>query len=162
METVALPLTGGCVCGAVRFRLTGGPLMVYACHCHDCQSRSGSAFALTTVIAMADLAMTGETDRTQETSRAGRELEHTYCPRCRTRLLVRALAAPDYGSLRTGVFDEAGWARPIVQLFVESAIPWAVIPGVRAIAPAELDFYALGEAWRAGAPKFETAPQAPQ
>lgn len=158
MSAVALPLTGGCVCGAVRFSLNAGPLMVYACHCHDCQTRSGSAFALTAVVAMADLEMTGEVERIQATSPAGRELEHTFCPQCRVRLLVRALAAPDYGSLRVGVFDDAGWAVPIVQLYVESAIPWAVIPDVRAIAQEELDFYALGEEWRAAAPRFVASP----
>ena len=39
-------LTGGCLCGAVRYTLHEGfRLNPYACHCTDCQSRTGSAFS---------------------------------------------------------------------------------------------------------------------
>jgi len=158
MSVVALPLTGGCVCGALRYSLGGAPLMVYACHCHDCQTRSGSAFALTAVVAMGDLAMTGPVDVMLAPTRAGRELEHSFCPTCRVRVLVRATAAPDYGSLLAGTFDDASWAVPIAQTYVESAIPWAVIPGVRNVPAEAFDFYELGEAWRATAPTFAPPP----
>lgn len=46
MEVVGLPQRGGCLCGAVRYGLGAAPLLAYACHCHDRQTRSGSAFAL--------------------------------------------------------------------------------------------------------------------
>jgi hypothetical protein len=41
-----MDLEGGCVCGAVRYRLTAPPLIVHACHCRDCQKQTGSAFVL--------------------------------------------------------------------------------------------------------------------
>jgi len=41
-----MELEGGCVCGAVRYRLTASPLIVHACHCRDCQTQTGSAFVL--------------------------------------------------------------------------------------------------------------------
>lgn len=151
---VRLPLTGGCVCGQLRYALTGPPLLAYACHCHDCQKRSGSAFALTVVIQRADLKVTGKVDARRRTERSGRELEHSFCPLCRGRIWVHALAAPDYASLRAGSFDDTSWIVPIAQTWVESAIPWAVMQGVRNVPPAEFDFYALGEAWRASAPRF--------
>lgn len=158
MDVVALPQLGGCVCGAVRYGLNAAPLLVYACHCHDCQTRSGSAFALTAVIRTADLEMTGPAEVVPTTSHSGRELEHTYCPTCRVRLLVSAVAAPDYASLRVGTLDEAGWAVPVVQLYAQSAIPWALIPGVPT-PPGEItDFVALAERWRATAPVFQARP----
>src|SRR5262245_47470233 len=39
-------LTGGCACGALRYRLAGTPLVVHACHCRDCQRITGSAFVV--------------------------------------------------------------------------------------------------------------------
>jgi hypothetical protein len=42
----ALPMTGGCPCGAIRYQITSFPLLLYACNCTDCQRQSGSAFAL--------------------------------------------------------------------------------------------------------------------
>lgn len=151
---VALPLTGGCVCGQLRYALTGAPLLVYACHCHNCQKRSGSAFALQVVIERAHLKVTGEMDAQRRADAAGGELEHSFCPECRGRVWVHNLAAPDYATLRAGSFDDTRWIVPIAQTFVESAIPWAVMPGVRQVPPESFDFYALGEEWRAGAPRF--------
>src|SRR3546814_2351382 len=56
-------LTGGCVCGAVRYVLAEGfRFRPYACHCTDCQSRTGSAFSEHMFFARADLSIEGELD----------------------------------------------------------------------------------------------------
>ena len=40
-------LTGACISGAVRYSVAPGMRMKsYACHCNDCQTRSGSAFGI--------------------------------------------------------------------------------------------------------------------
>jgi hypothetical protein len=155
MEVVRLPLAGGCVCGGLRYRLTAAPLLAYACHCHDCQKRSGAAFGLTLVVRSADLSLTGEPEVLRMATPSGREIDHSVCPHCRFRVFARAPVAPEYASLRAGTLDDAGWVRPIAQTWVESAIPWAVIPGVRHVAPAAFDFFELGREWRANAPRFE-------
>ena len=36
-------LTGGCLCGGVRFELTGPPADAGYCHCTRCQRRTGTA-----------------------------------------------------------------------------------------------------------------------
>ena len=48
-ETMKLPQSGGCQCGAIRYEITGPPAAVYACHCTECQKQSGSAFAMAAV-----------------------------------------------------------------------------------------------------------------
>jgi hypothetical protein len=45
-----LPQTGGCQCGAVRYEITQAPIMVYTCHCTDCQRMTSSAFSLGCVL----------------------------------------------------------------------------------------------------------------
>ena len=40
------PYTGGCGCGAIRYRVTAEPLISYLCHCTECQRRTSSAFGL--------------------------------------------------------------------------------------------------------------------
>jgi hypothetical protein len=106
------------------------------------------------VVRCADLEATGEVDAQGRADFAGRELEHSFCPECRGRIWVRNLAAPDYATLRAGSLDATRWIVPIAQTWVESAIPWAVIPGVRNVPQESFDFYALGEEWRAAAPRF--------
>ncbi len=41
---------GRCQCGAVEYEFTGSPQTVHACHCSECQKRSGSAFGLTMIV----------------------------------------------------------------------------------------------------------------
>jgi len=50
MPNVTLPLAGGCSCGAVRYAVSQPPLMVYNCHCTNCQKVSGGAFSTAVTI----------------------------------------------------------------------------------------------------------------
>ncbi|SEO44625.1 Uncharacterized conserved protein [Rhodospirillales bacterium URHD0017] len=152
--TVRLPLHGRCLCGAINYRLNGAPLLVYVCHCHDCQTRSGSAFSLNILIQTADLTVSGSVNAARRTTPKGREVEENTCPVCGTFMLAHAVAAPDYTSLRAGTLDDASWAIPIAQAYVSSAIPWAVIPGVPQLIRGGFDYAAMSEAWRATAPPF--------
>ncbi len=43
-------LSGGCGCGALRYLLWSGPMIVHCCHCKDCQRQTGSAFVVNAVI----------------------------------------------------------------------------------------------------------------
>ncbi|KAF5988416.1 glutathione-dependent formaldehyde-activating [Fusarium coicis] len=45
-----LPLTGGCACGLIRYRLALHPLIVHCCYCTTCQRQTGSICALNAVI----------------------------------------------------------------------------------------------------------------
>jgi hypothetical protein len=44
-------MTGGCPCGAIRYRIGSFPLLLYTCNCTNCQRTSGSAFALNMPVA---------------------------------------------------------------------------------------------------------------
>lgn len=152
--SVRLPLHGGCLCGAIRYRLNAAPLLVYICHCHDCQIRSGSAFSLNILALTADLTVSGSVNAVRRMTPKGREVEDNACVACGTFMLAHAVTTPDYTALRAGTLDDASWAVPIAQTWVTSALPWAVIPGVPQFEPRGFDFAAMIEAWRATAPTF--------
>ncbi|MBR0851220.1 GFA family protein [Bradyrhizobium diazoefficiens] len=151
---VKLPLLGGCFCAAVRYSLSGAPVLVYVCHCHNCQSRSGSAYSLTVLVPAAALALTGPVETFTRITPNGREVRHTSCAHCRAGLTSTDVARPDYMGLRAGTLDDASWAVPIAQTFVSSAIPWAVIPGVQQVDPKDFSYVNMSAAWRATAPVF--------
>lgn len=44
------PLTGGCACGLIRYRIEKAPIVVHCCHCTSCQRETGTAFALNAII----------------------------------------------------------------------------------------------------------------
>ena len=154
MDTVRLPQLGGCVCGRVRYRLNAAPLLAYACHCHDCQKRSGSAFGLTVVVRTADVAMDGALEVVVLPTPSGRNVEQHLCATCRCRIYAQAAEARDFLSLRAGSLDQTDWIVPVVQTWTQSALPWALIPGVRHLPQEEFDFVALGREWQGQAPKF--------
>jgi hypothetical protein len=45
-----LALTGGCLCGGIRYEIAQPPILVYTCHCTDCQHITGSAFSIGVMI----------------------------------------------------------------------------------------------------------------
>jgi hypothetical protein len=98
--------------------------------------------------------MAGEVEIERLATRSGRQIDHALCARCRCRVSSRAVATPAYLSLKAGTLDDASWVVPIVQTWVESAIPWAVLPGVRIVAWKDFDYAALGREWAATAPRF--------
>ena len=46
---VAVPLTGGCACGAIRYACTAAPMFTWKCHCRDCQRSTGGGAAVNVV-----------------------------------------------------------------------------------------------------------------
>ncbi|MCO6050766.1 GFA family protein [Mesorhizobium sp. RP14(2022)] len=87
--------TGGCLCGAVRYEVSGEPTQVGICHCGDCRKESGSAFALIAAWPRDSFKMTGET-----ASYRGRH----FCSTCGGRLFfLRETEA----RIRVGSLDAA-------------------------------------------------------
>src|SRR5437870_5253450 len=81
------PYHGGCLCGLIRYRLTDEPLTLYACHCTDCQRRTGSAFALSMPVFKSGLdLLKGEPRTYAVTLSDGRQKHGTFCGECGTRL----------------------------------------------------------------------------
>ena len=53
-------LSGGCACGAIHYDCNADPLIMFNCHCRDCQRASGSAYAAIVVVPKAAVQMRGE------------------------------------------------------------------------------------------------------
>jgi hypothetical protein len=81
--SMTYPLEGGCTCGAVRYRLTSGPMIVHCCHCTACQRQRGSAFAVNALIEADRVElMAGEPARRTLPTESGRPLDDYYCAGC--------------------------------------------------------------------------------
>lgn len=106
--------TGGCVCGAVRFKTSGAPLRVTVCHCKWCQRRTGTAFGTEVVYESGQVEIAGaEIARYRHVSdESGRWLDLEFCRRCGTNLGFTLEAAPGLRTLPAGTFDEPDWIRP--------------------------------------------------
>ncbi|MCB1853326.1 MAG: GFA family protein [Halieaceae bacterium] len=123
--------TGGCQCGQVRYVLAGESLMIYACHCHDCQRRTGSAFSEGMLIAAEQLALEGELTSWQRIADSGVEKTRHSCASCGNIMYGTAANMPGLMLLQAGTLDDTRAVQPDVHIWLQSAQQWvAVQPGV--------------------------------
>lgn len=111
---------GGCLCGAVRFRLKGEPLRVGICHCQDCRRTSGSTYTAYGIWPRADFESSGD---------MGVYSGRGFCPTCGSRI---GSLTEDEAEIMIGSLDDApSGLVPQYELWVGRreewlhALPWA-------------------------------------
>ncbi|HZB93353.1 MAG TPA: GFA family protein [Stellaceae bacterium] len=151
---MTLPLTGGCQCGEVRYRIAAAPVTVYACHCRDCQRQTGAAFALSMVVAREAIGITAGAPR--EWLRPGSATASgtaTLCLLCRTcgaRLYHLPERNPQVAIVKPGTLDDTSWLAAVGHIWTDHAQPWVAIPAATVNFPRQPpDFAALAAAWAA-------------
>jgi hypothetical protein len=116
--------TGGCACGAIRFKITAPLMGVGVCHCTDCQKASGgppnyvglapkTAFEVTKGIAKIY----------SSRSDSGAQAERAFCANCGSPLWSIAPKAP-FVPVKLGALDNSSDLTPSLHLYVSSAPPW--------------------------------------
>ena len=121
-----LPLDGGCLCSAIRFRISAPPLLSAACHCAWCQKRSASAYSLTLSVPTAGFAVIqGE----PELGKGPSANPHFFCPGCKNWMFLR-LDAFGIVNVRPTQLDEHRWFRPYIEIFTSRKLPWAATSAV--------------------------------
>ncbi|WP_157015173.1 GFA family protein [Mesorhizobium xinjiangense] len=121
--------TGGCQCGAVRFRIEGALGEPSVCHCRMCQKAFGNFYAPLVSVRKAKLAWTrGEPKRFQSSNHVRRG----FCGECGTPLTYEA---PDGIALAIAAFDDPTGIAPAVQFGLEGKLPFVdgvhELPGMR-------------------------------
>ena len=137
--------TGGCACGAIRYKLTERPLIVHACHCHDCQRITGSAFVINLWIERKFVEASLAPKSFRLTAGTGKPHDVFFCEQCGTYLWSFYHAAPgDTLFVRAGTLDQPEKVTPDVHIFTRSKLPWLQLPKD---VPAFETFYNIGEVW---------------
>lgn len=123
MPITGAELRGGCLCGAVRYRLTAEPFDAGWCHCRTCQLNSGSpAMAFASVPVENYLVEQGaDTIRRYQSSD---NAERWFCGKCGTPLLFRELDGATH-DFSIATLDRPETVEPAFHIFYASHIPWA-------------------------------------
>jgi hypothetical protein len=110
--------SGGCQCGAVRFRVEGALGEASICHCRMCQKAAGNFYLPLVSVRQAKLVWTrGEPKKFRSSNFAHRG----FCADCGTPLTYEA---PDGVALAIAAFDEPEEIRPVVQWGTEAKLPY--------------------------------------
>src|SRR6516165_3955029 len=77
-------ITGGCLCGSVRYASDAEPALLAVCHCRTCQRNTGSAFSLNLGLPSDSVTITGESLANYEdrAGASGKTFFRTFCSRC--------------------------------------------------------------------------------
>ncbi len=146
-------LEGGCQCGKVRYRVTGAPLTLYACHCTECQKQSASAFGLSVWVKRSDLeVLSGEPSYWERPADSGNTTLCAFCPVCGSRLFHAPSDGPEIYSLKGGSLDDIASLAPVGHIWVRSKQPWvdlACLPGDLLFEKEPPSFQPLLDRWKA-------------
>lgn len=121
-EEVALA-SGGCLCGNIRYEVTGDALGSMLCHCTMCQRFSGAPILEgTTFPSDAFRLLKGEPKFYQSSAIAKRG----FCPDCGSPIMFQGIIGSwvDWVVITTGSFDEPWRFPPTYHLGIESSLPW--------------------------------------
>jgi hypothetical protein len=130
-----LPLTGGCLCGALRYEISEAPVMTYTCHCTDCQHVTSSAFSIAVTVPDRAFRLShGEPRLVQKTADSGRIVTRWLCPDCACWIVsspqAGASSAEMIRRVRAGTLDDTSWLKPTAHFWTRSKQAWVVLPEV--------------------------------
>ena len=125
MSDVQLPITGGCLCKAVRFTAKAPPLAVRQCWCRDCQYFGAGSSTVNLVFETADVAITGELRIFTSLADSGNAMARGFCPACGTPVTSASNARPQFVIVRAGALDHPDLATPSMNIWTSSAPAWA-------------------------------------
>jgi hypothetical protein len=121
---------GGCLCGTVRYRVTGEPESANLCFCTQCQRQTGAPMAAFVSYPPERVALlAGQPAQFRASDRAVRE----FCPTCGSSLFWRPTTGETI-DLYLGTFDDPGvFRQPDIAIWVQHRVPWLPdLPGITA------------------------------
>ena len=116
--------TGGCACGAVRYRARGPVEFAFHCHCRKCQRATGGGHASAFAVNRADFELTGEVRQYEQASDSGAATFSGFCPNCGSPILSRTARFPDRLYIHVASLDDPADFTPQFVVFEEAAQPW--------------------------------------
>ena len=121
---------GGCLCGAIRYRVKDSPLRAGVCHCTFCQRRTGSAFGINVHFDKENVEVTGDGLKTFEhhSDESNRWVRVHFCDRCGTTVMVSVEKHPGIRFVMGGTLDDPNWIKISKHIWTRSAQRWMVFP----------------------------------
>jgi hypothetical protein len=122
-------VSGGCMCGAVRYEISGEPRRMVNCHCDDCRKNTGAAFATNILFDEGDVrVIQGEMCAFEHQSDAGNTKIKQFCPTCGSQLFSTTVGRPAV-AVKVGSMDDAGFVQPTANFYCERALSYVDLSG---------------------------------
>ena len=123
-------LTGGCLCGQVRYELTTDPLMCLTCHCKNCQRQSGSALSIIIAVPEGSVKVEGTLKTFDDTGDSGGSVKRQFCPECGSPVFSLVETSPGMIWVKAGTLDDTSSLLPSVHVYTKSKQDWVELGDV--------------------------------
>ncbi len=141
--------TGGCLSGAVRFRVTAEPLLASYCHCTMCQKNTCGPFWVFATVPFEGFAFTKGKPAAYESSPG---ILRLFCGACGSPLVARVAEDPKLIAVGLGCLDDPNLIKPELHTFTSSQVSWCEIddglPRHAEKAPEIIKLWCEMENWR--------------
>ena len=119
-------IEGGCLCGAVRYRVMEAPRGRGTCYCENCRRAAGAPLVAWISVSRGKVEFTtGEPSRYRYTREDGRDVERTFCGRCGTQLTYDAGSGTHQSvDITTATLDDPEAFPPESESWVEEKLSW--------------------------------------
>ena len=102
-----------CCCGSLQAEAVADPVAVVACHCTECQRRTGAAFGVGVYFRKGDVITVGPSTTYVRDGQGGRKFRSHFCPTCGTTVYWFADLRPDFIGVAIGAFTDPSFANAI-------------------------------------------------
>ncbi|MBF0290022.1 MAG: GFA family protein [SAR324 cluster bacterium] len=121
-------ITGGCLCGAIRYEIKAEPMRVANCHCDDCRKATGAAFATMLFFKEGDIVITqGKPKAFDHTADSGNAMIKEFCDNCGSQVFGSSAGRPGIKNVKVGSIDDAAFVKPEVNVYVSRALSYSHI-----------------------------------
>jgi len=118
-------MTGGCLCGRVRYEASGDPLFAVICHCRDCQKASGTGGVPVMGMNRDQFKVIGEPKPFVTVGGSKHRSVRHFCSECGSLLFGTPEVVPHMVTVYVGSLDEPERFKPDHAIFIRDRPSWA-------------------------------------
>jgi hypothetical protein len=117
--------TGGCACGAIRYEISGEPLVRNDCQCRDCQRMSGTGHG--SYLSFGNrpgVKLEGQAQQWDIVGDTGNVKTRSFCPTCGSPVYMTFSAMPDVFTIHAASLDDASRYSPQIVTYTVRGHAW--------------------------------------
>lgn len=118
-----------CSCGALTLTLAGAATLVVACHCVDCQRRTGAPFGVGAFYPIDAVAISGIAKKFSRDAESGGKIHTYFCPNCGSTIYWKADNLPSMIGVAVGAIADPTYPAPARSVFEQSKHGWVQMDG---------------------------------
>jgi len=121
-------ITGGCLCGALRYEASAPPLYAGYCFCSDCRKASGGGFIGFMGFSAGDVRFDGESIVHTLAQGDGRKSQRNFCPACGGLVFGGVRGETNQHTVYAGSLDDPSHFKPTMAIFNSQRPAWVPLP----------------------------------